>query len=63
MQQKNFKDMKVDHVDKFGDNALHCATRDGFDDICEILIKKSKRLIKMKNKEGKTALTYAIEFE
>ena len=53
------KDNKLDHQDKFGDTALHFAARDGQSEICEFLIKKNKRLVKFKNQEGKTPLSYA----
>jgi ankyrin repeat protein len=53
--------MKIDHQDKFGDTALHFAARDGQTEICEFLIKKHKRLVKIKNQEGKTPLTYALD--
>ena len=50
---------KIEHVDKFGNSVLHFATRDGHVDICEYLIKKYTRLVKMRNQEGKTPLSYA----
>jgi len=40
---------QVDHQDKFGDTALHFASRDGQLEVCEVLIKKLKRLLKIKN--------------
>lgn len=43
------KDNKIDHQDKFGDTALHFAARDGQTEVCEYLIKKHKRLVKIKN--------------
>ena len=55
------KDNKIDHQDKFGDTVLHFAARDGMGEICEYLIKKHKRLMKIKNQEGKTALSYALD--
>ena len=55
------KETKVDHQDKFGDTALHFAARDGQVEVCDFLIKKYKRLVKIKNQEGKTPLSYALD--
>ena len=53
------KAIELDHQDKFGDTALHFAARDGQQDVCEFLLKRNRRLAKIKNQEGKTALNYA----
>mmetsp|Transcript_32892 Transcript_32892/g.50295 ORF Transcript_32892/g.50295 Transcript_32892/m.50295 type:complete len:81 (+) Transcript_32892:405-647(+) len=55
------KDIKIDHQDKFGDTALHFAARDGQLDVTDFLIRKHKRLVKIKNQEGKTPLSYALD--
>jgi ankyrin repeat protein len=55
------KRVNLEHQDKFGDCLLHFAARDGQLEICDYLMKKNKRLGKIKNQEGKTPLTYAIE--
>ena len=43
------KDTKIDHQDKFGDTPLHFAARDGHQEICEYLIKRNRRMVKIKN--------------
>ena len=55
------KRCKADAQDKFGDTALHFACRDGQFEICNYLLRKSRRLVRIKNQEGKTPLTYAID--
>ena len=55
------KDCKIDHQDKFGDTVLHFACRDGQEQITDYFIKKHKRLVKIKNQEGKTPMSYAME--
>ena len=42
---------------------MHVAARDGHADIAEVLIKGYKRLVKMRNKEGKSALSYALYYK
>lgn len=57
------KEVKIDHCDRFGDTVLHHAARDGYEQICELLCRKNKRLMKIKNRMGKTALVYAKEYD
>lgn len=40
---------------------LHFACRDGQLEVCDFLMKKNKKLARLKNQEGKTALSYAID--
>ena len=57
----DFKQTKVDQTDKFGDNIMHFAARDGQYEVIEYLIAKfGKRLFRVKNQEGKTPLSLAI---
>jgi ankyrin repeat protein len=51
----------LEHQDKFGDTVLHFAARDGQLEVTDFLMKKNKKLARIKNQEGKTALTYAID--
>jgi len=40
---------------------LHFAARDGQLEICDFLMKKNKKIARIKNQEGKTPLSYALE--
>lgn len=51
----------LEHQDKFGDTVLHFAARDGQLEITDFLMKRNKKLCKIKNQEGKTALSYAVD--
>lgn len=51
----------IEHQDKFGDTVLHFAARDGQLEICDFIMRKNKRVARIKNQEGKTALSYAID--
>ena len=42
-------EMRLDHQDTFRDTALHFAARDGRMEVCEYLLKRNRRLIKLKN--------------
>lgn len=53
--------INLEHQDKFGDTVLHFAARDGQLEVCDFLMKKNKKLARIKNQEGKTALSYAID--
>lgn len=53
------KETVAEHKDKFENTAMHFAARDGYPDICSFLMKKYPRLVKMKNQEGKSPLSYA----
>lgn len=43
------KETKVDAQDKFGDTALHFAARDGHQEVCEVLLRRNKKLAKIQN--------------
>jgi len=58
----DFNGTRVDKQDKFGDNIMHVAARDGQHEVISYLINKyGKRLFRVKNQQGKTPLQLAIE--
>ena len=55
------KETNLNHIDIFGDNALHFACRNGQAEVCDFLIKKGSLLHHVKNQTGQTPLDYALE--
>lgn len=40
---------------------MHFAARDGQLEVCDYLMKKNKKLARIRNQEGKNALSYALD--
>jgi hypothetical protein len=51
----------VDYTDKFGDNVLHVASREGHKDIVEYLLSKNRGMLNIANADGKTPMALAFE--